>query len=139
MNIILTLHSIVRWLITLVAIAAIVRFAIGWLKKQAFDTLAQRLNTAFVRLMELQMLLGILFFVWSGFAGTGFPGYRWGHVIAMTIAVALSHVPDRWKAAAGEVRYRNSLIVLVVIVLVIIAGILPIGGWTRWWHVTGLF
>ena len=36
-------------------------------------------------------------------------------------------------------RYRNTLLVIVLSLLIIFVGIIPIGGWARWWHISGLF
>src|SRR5688572_5992175 len=139
MIILLTVHSIVRWVITLVAIALIIRLSIAWIKKQPFDKTTGTLTFAFGGLMDTQMLLGLLFFLIDGFSETGFPAYRWMHVITMALAVIAAHLPKVWKKAEDDVRTRHTLLAVVVSLLLIFLGIAPIGGWVRWWHVTGLF
>jgi hypothetical protein len=135
----LTIHSIVRWLATLVAIALIVRLVIGLVKKQPFDKTATALTGAFSGVMDTQMLLGILFLVLDGLGKTGFPPYRWEHAVSMFLAVIVAHLPAMWKKQADAVRTRNTLIAVAVSLLLVFIGVGPIGGWTRWWHVTGLF
>lgn len=139
MTILLTIHSINRWLVTLVAIALIVRLTIGWIQKRPFDKNASGLTSAFAGLMDVQMLLGVLFFLISGFGGMGFPVYRWEHVVIMSLAVIAAHLPAVWKKAADDVRTRHTLLAMVVSLLLVFIGIAPLGGWTRWWHITGLF
>lgn len=139
MTILLTLHSLNRWLVTLAAIALIVRLIIGLVKKQPFDKTASALTSAFTGLMDVQMLLGLLFFVLDGLGKTGFPLYRWEHVVIMFLAVMVAHMSARWKKKDDAVRTRNTLITVSVSLLLIFIGIIPLGGWTRWWHVTGLF
>lgn len=141
MLILLTIHSIVRWIITLVALALIVRLALGLAKKLPFDKTARGLTAAFSGLMDTQMLLGILFLLVSGFglvsgAADGFPRYRWEHAVAMTLAVIVAHLPARWKSAADDIRTRNTLIAVVIALLIVFLGIIPLGGWTRWWNIT---
>lgn len=139
MTIVLTIHSLVRWAITLVALALIVRLGVGLARKLPFDKLAAGLTSAFTGLMDTQLLLGLLFFLVSGFGGTGFPRYRWEHATVMTLAVIVAHLPRLWKQAEDQVRTRNTLLAVTGSLVLILIGILPIGGWARWWHVTGLF
>jgi hypothetical protein len=139
MTLLLTIHSIVRWLIVIVAVALVVKFSIGWLKKQPFDNVAQRLLSAFSGLLDTQLLLGLIYFTWSGMAGVGFPRQRWEHFFLMVIAVVVGHLPAMWKKKDDVTRYRNSLLAVLVALLIIFLAIAPIGGWARWWHITGLF
>src|SRR5258708_35445707 len=99
MTIVLTVHSLVRWVITLVALALIVRLSVGLLKKQPFDPVAAGLTSAFAGLMDTQMLLGVLFFLVSGFGGTGFPTYRLEHAVTMLLAVIAAHLTRIWQKA----------------------------------------
>lgn len=139
MTILLTLHSINRWLVTLAALALIVRLIIGLVNKQSFDKTASTLTTVFTGLMDVQMLLGLLYFVLDGFAKIGFPPYRWEHLVIMFLAVAAAHQTARWKKNDDITRTRNTLLTVAVSLLLIFIGVGPLGGWTRWWHITGLF
>ena len=139
MTIVLTIHSLIRWIIMLVALALIVRLSIGLVKKQPFDKIAAGLTSAFAGLMDTQMLLGGLFFLVSGFGGMGFPTYRWEHAIVMLLAIVTAHLPRVWKKAEDGVRTRHTLLAVVISLLLVFLGIMPIGGWARWWHITGLF
>jgi len=139
MSVLLTIHSIARWLATLVAIALVIRLIIGLVKKQPFDKTATALTGAFGGLMDTQMLLGILFLVLDGLGKTGFPPYRWEHTVIMFMAVIAAHLPSMWKKKDDSIRTRNTLIAVAISLLLVFIGIGPLGGWTRWWHVTGLF
>lgn len=135
----LTIHSIVRWVATLVAIALLARLVVGLARKMPFDKLANGLTAAFGGLMDAQALLGILFFVLSGMSASYFPRERWEHFAVMFLAVLVAHLPAAWKKKADDVRTRNTLIAVIVALLLVFAGIAPIGGWMRWWHITGWF
>jgi hypothetical protein len=83
---------------------------------------------AFAGLLSLQWLLGILLFlVMSSFS----IGYRWEHALTMTIAVGVSHMHRRWKDAPDAIRYRNSLIIVVVVLALVFIGVARLPqGWS---------
>ena len=93
MNILLMLHAILRWGILLVAVIAIVKFALGWLRGGQFKGMDRGLTAGFSGLMDLQVTLGLILFLWSGFAGVGFPMYRIEHAVTMIIAAVVAHLP----------------------------------------------
>jgi hypothetical protein len=139
MSILLTIHSITRWLATLTAIFLLVRLIIGLVKNKPYDKAASALTNAFGGLMDTQMLLGVLFFVLDGLGKIGFPAYRWEHAVTMLMAVIAAHLPAMWKKQADSIRTRNTLIAVSISLLLIFIGVRSLGGWTRWWHITGLF
>jgi hypothetical protein len=138
MTILLTIHSITRWLATLAAIALLARLIIGLIKKQPFDKSATALTGAFGGLMDTQMLLGILFFVLDGLGKTGTPPDRWEHAVTMVLAVVVAHLPAMWKSKSDEVRTRNTLIAVSVSLLLVFIGV-GLLGWGHWLHITGWF
>jgi hypothetical protein len=132
MNLIFEFHSIVRWIIVLLALAAALRFAIGWLTGGFFDRSARLLSGLFSGLIDLQAVAGLLLLIWSGMAGAGFPAYRIEHTLTMTAAAVVAHLPSLWKRSADRVRFRNSLIAVLLAMAIIYLGVarLP-GGWVR--------
>jgi hypothetical protein len=139
MTVLLTIHSITRWLVTLVAVALLVRLVVGLVKKQPFDKTASALTGAFGGLMDTQMLLGLLFLVLGGLGKIGFPTDRLEHATIMFLAVVVAHLPAMWKKKDDVVRTRNTLIAVAASLLLVFIGIVPLGGWARWWHIAGLF
>ncbi len=127
----LPVHSIFRWLIVIVAAVAVVKFAIGWLRGGAFTGMDHGLASAFSGLMDLQALLGIIMLI--GFSiNEGLPMVRIEHTGTMLIALILGHLPARWKKAADNVRFRNTLFCIVGAVLFVYVGVMRLpGGWTR--------
>lgn len=136
MNILLTIHSVVRWAVTLVAIALIVRLVLGLVQKRAFDQSARGLLAAFSGLMDAQMLLGLLLLLIDGFGRLGFPRYRLEHAGMMLVAVIIAHLPAAWKKLPDQARTRNTLIAVIAALIFIAIGISPIGGWVRWWNIS---
>jgi len=132
MNILLMAHSGVRWLILLVAVVAIVKFLLGWLRGGPFKGMDRGLMSGFSGLMDLQVTLGIILMLWSGFAGVGFPRYRLEHALTMIIAAVVAHMSARWKNADDRTRFRNNLFLIVGSLILVLIGIsiLP-GGLSR--------
>ncbi|MBC6937609.1 MAG: hypothetical protein DWB42_17495 [Chloroflexi bacterium] len=117
------LHSFVRWLVVIVTVAAVVKLGLGLAQNAAYDTLTQRLMSAFSGLTSLQWLVGLVFLaVYGGTVGFGLRHF-WEHAAVMTVAVALSHMPRRFKDAEPRIRYRNSLIIVVVVLALVIVGV----------------
>ena len=127
MEVVLTVHSLVRWVILLVAVAAIVKLGLGWLRGGPFDGLDRGLLLGYSGLLDLQALLGlVLLFGGAIFLGEGFPMVRILHAIVMILAVAAGHLPARWRQSPAPVRYRGSLGALAASLLLIIVGVIII-------------
>ncbi len=137
---ILTLHSIVRWLTVLAAAALIIRFALGWFKKQPYDKTSNALAAAFGGTMDLQLTLGFIYFIWNGMMiDGGFAlRHRWEHLVVMLAAVAVAHLPAMWKKKEDAIRYRNGLIAVVVSLLLVVVGVGLLPG-NRWLGIAGLW
>lgn len=132
MNTLLILHSTVRWMIVILGLVALVKFALGWLRNSAFGGMDRGLSSGFSGLIDLQVVLGLVFLVWTGVTGAGFPALRIEHALTMIIAAIVAHLPLRWRQAAARLRFRNSLVSVLVTLLLIYMGVarLP-GGWSR--------
>lgn len=130
MNVVLTLHSTVRWLILVIALIALVKFAMGWLQKQEFKAMDRGLMSGFTGLIDLQLLMG--FILLFGLGG-GFPRQRMEHAVTMIIVMIIAHLPARWRKSPDDnLKFRNNLAVIVVTLVLIVAGIsvLPGNRWT---------
>ncbi len=122
----LGLHSGVRWLVVLITLVALVKLVLGIVQKQPYDKLTQRMMTAFSGLTSLQWLLGIILMI---VLGTFSSGQIWSHAGTMTIAVAVSHLHNRWKKAEDPVRYRMSLLVVIAVLVLVVVGVALVNGW----------
>ena len=132
MAFLLSLHSFIRWIIVIVAVIALVKLGLGWLRKMDFKKMDRGLIAGFTGLMDLQWLLGLIFLVWSGTAGgAGFPRHRLEHMFTMTLAVVVAHLNARWKTAPDNIRFRNGFILILISLALVYLGVagLP-NGWT---------
>jgi len=131
MDILLVIHSHTRWLILLVAILAIVKFAIGWLRGSAFEGMDRGLAAGFSGLMDLQATIGLIFLIWTSVVGVPFTPNRMEHATTMIIAAVLGHLPARWKNSPDAIRFRNTLFCIVGALVLVFMGVVRLrGGWT---------
>jgi hypothetical protein len=131
-TILLYAHSGIRWAIVAAAIAALVLFGYSWLGKKSFPKPARILTAAYSGLLDMQVLLGLVFMLWTGFQGAGFPRYRIEHMTMMILAAVLAHLPSRWRKAEKDNLDRNIFLAILGALVLIYLGVavLP-GGWNR--------
>ena len=129
MNVLLMAHSGVRWLIMLVGLFALVRFLLGWLRKSEFAKMDRGLASGFSGLMDLQLLLGFIFFFWNG-AVVGYPMTRIEHLVTMLLAVVVAHAPAFMKKAENKFAVRFFAVLGALVLVFIGVARLP-GGWSR--------
>jgi len=124
----LTLHGEIRWLVALVAAAAIVKYVLGLLLNQAYRPVDRGLMAAFTGLLDLNFLLGVILLF--GLGG-GLPMHRIEHAVTMLLAVIVAHSSAAWRKSEDATRkFRNNLIVIVVAMLLVIVGVIRLrGGW----------
>jgi len=130
MEFLLVLHSHTRWLVLLVAIVAIVKFAIGWLRGGSFKGMDRGLAAAFSGLMDLQVTVGLVFLIWTSAVGVPFTPNRIEHLTTMLIAAVVAHLPAMWKKSADNIRFRNTLFCVVGALALVFVGVMRLrGGW----------
>ena len=123
MSVLLTIHSFVRWLIVIVALVAVVKFALGWRRGDAFQSMDRGIASGFSGLIDLQVALGLIYLIWNGLAVEGFPMFRIEHAVTMIIAAVVAHLPVMWKNADDKIRFRNSLFIVLDVLIIIFIGV----------------
>jgi hypothetical protein len=121
MDIVLLLHSLVRFLILIAAVVGIVKTLVSLAQKSASDKFDQTMVSAFLGLYDLQVLLGILIILLGGLTQAI-------HPIVMFIGVLIAHgMQSMTKRAQGAnvPLYRLGFYVLPL--LVILIGLASIG------------
>lgn len=127
MPFLLALHSLVRWIVVLVALVAIVKFALGWLQKANAQKIDRTLMSAFSGLVDLQILLGLVLLLMTG----DFSMPRIEHLVTMIVAAVVAHLPMRWRNDTSTKALRNNLLVVVAVIVLVVAGIASLPG-NRW-------
>ena len=133
MNFFFTMHSHFRWLVVLSLIIVLVKYIYGWMGKTKFSKLDEVLFKIYSGVIDLQITLGLIYFVWSGFAGAGFPRFRLEHGFIMIVTAVIPHLFRRWKNAKDLVRFRNGFYLILISGILIFLGVLMLpGGMARW-------
>jgi hypothetical protein len=113
MDILLTVHSAMRWPIIVIAVITIIKFILGLVNNASFKGMDRGLAAGFSGLMDLQVAIGLVYLIWNGIAVAGFPFYRILHMIVMIIAAAVGHVPSRLKSMPDKPRFQYSLFAVI--------------------------
>lgn len=115
-------HSGIRYLVLLAAVAALAYLLYGMVTRRPFDKLAGALTGAYVGLMDVQVLTGILLYLLI-------PSYPQllGHVVMMLAAVSTAHVANIMNKRREAKTYGLALGGVVVSLVLIVGGIMAIG------------
>lgn len=134
-TLLLTLHSLVRWVVVIAAVAAVGQAIRGWLTKREWAALDDRLGLVFTVSMDVQLLTGIILYLVSPLiqaamqdfgAAMSAPALRFfavEHVALMIVAVVLAHVGralvKRTADSAGQHKRAAILFGLAFLVLLV--------------------
>lgn len=129
MDILINIHSFVRWVIVIIGVIAFLKFLIGWLTKKAFLPIDRGLMSGFVGLIDLQAVLGIIIFIW-GVIESGLVRHRAEHAFTMILALILAHLSRLWRDAEDTKKFRNYFLIILGVFVLIFAGIFVLPqGW----------
>jgi len=129
MGFLLMLHSLVRWVIVFVGLFALVKFLVGWVRKSEFTKKDRRLSAGFSGLIDLQVTLGFIFFIWNGML-VGFPMFRIEHMVIMLLAAVVAHLPSFMKKAENKFAVAFFAVLGALVLIIMGVALLP-GGWSR--------
>jgi hypothetical protein len=134
-EILLFLHSWLRWLVLIAAVLVIGRSLYGWFGKQTWGQIDRRLGLLYVTSIDIQVTLGIILFFLSPLisiflndigAAMGIRPVRFiavEHTIGMLLALVVAHVgnvlskraaTDRGKFVRATLFYTAALILILV-------------------------
>ena len=110
MGLLLTLHSIWRWVLLAAACVVVVKALVGWLGRRPFTQLDSQLGLAYTITVDIQVLLGLLLWLFGPLGlrtlsqSMGDAELRFivlEHPILMLIGLALAHI-GRTRSRKGE-------------------------------------
>ena len=128
MNILLTLHNLVRWIVAIVAVVVLVKYVIGWLSKSKFAAIDVTLGRVFSGAMTVQFLLGILTLIAYVSAGAFNPRTQIEHTVYGLIATALSHMTPMFRRQDDTSRFRNSALIVLLALIVVFWSVTRLNG-----------
>ena len=124
MDIVRTIHGEVRWLVAIVAIIVIVKFAIGLIQKSEYKSMDRGLMSGLVGFIDINFLLGLILLF-----NRGFDRMAVEHAGTMFMAVLLAHSNAAWRKSEDSAKkFRNNLILVIVVLALVFAGVTVIRG-----------
>ena len=129
-------HSYWRWIILALAVIVVVKYLAGWLAKQKFTSLDNRLNLVYVTALDIQLLFGLaLYFFLSPVTTHAFSSgdnimsdasVRFAvveHPFTMLLAIVLAHVGRVMvkRAAADDAKLKRGAIFVGLSLLFMLA------------------
>lgn len=121
MEIVLAIHSIVRFFILLAAVVGILKVLVSLVQKTQADRIDQTVASTFLGLYDLQALLGVLIILLGGLSQAV-------HPIVMIAGLILAHgLQSMGKRADGAVAAVYRVALYVVPLLIILVGLSAIG------------
>lgn len=124
-SLVLSLHSILRWVVVIVGVIAVIKAIAGWVRQSAWESTDDRLGLVFTSLMDLQLLLGLLLYFFlspltrealrdfgAAMGNSSLRFYAIEHLLIMIAAVILAHVgrSRAKKADDPTVKHRRTAI-----------------------------
>ena len=125
MDFVRTIHGEFRWLVAIVAVVVIVKFAWGLIKKSEYKSIVRGLMSALVGLIDLNFLMGLILLFSLGFDSRT----RLEHAGTMFVAVLLAHSNAAWRKSTDSAKkFRNNLILVIVVLALVFVGVITIRG-----------
>jgi len=137
-TILITLHSILRWLVVIAAVYALLRTLLGWLGRKEWQAADDKAGMFFGGMMDLQVLVGLLLYFLASpitlaalqnFGGAMSNGtarfFAVEHVLMMIIAMVLSHVgrAQSKKANGSAGKFKRAFVWYALAVLFLLVAI----------------
>jgi hypothetical protein len=133
MNVIVGVHNLVRWLIVIVAVVAMVRYALVLAGRARSSGMDRGLASGYTGLLDLNVLLGLIIIVGLSISA-GQVALGWlEHAVTNIVGVVVAHVfaQRAKKQTDDKAAMRQRLTGVVVSILIIIVGVMVVGGWQR--------
>jgi len=123
-DIVRTIHGEFRWLVAIVAVVVIVKFAWGLIQKSEYKSADRGLMSALVGLIDINFLLGLILLF-----NRGFDRQALEHAGTMFVAVLLAHSNAAWRKSTDSAKkFRNNLILVIVVLALVFVGVQAIRG-----------
>ncbi|HQV70530.1 MAG TPA: hypothetical protein PLJ62_10400 [Thermoflexales bacterium] len=125
----LPIHSLVRWVVIILAVFALVKFLAGWLSNGKVTAFDKQLGSWYAIAVTVQFVLGILNLLAVVGLNTFAPGKHMEHALYGLIITGLAHMlPLRKDARPDAARFRTSFIMIAVSLVIVLFSILRLRG-----------
>jgi hypothetical protein len=123
LTVVLTVHSVVRYLILLVAVTGLIITAIVMDRRGQYSRGLAALASTYSGLLDLQVLLGLILLVGMGVAEGKWTPYSFLHGFLGLLAAGTGHLPAMWGALQDRPRLARGLIVYAATLVLLLLAI----------------
>lgn len=124
----LTVHNLFRWVVLIIGIAAVVKFAIGWLGNRPFEDVDKRLASGFAGAMTAQFVLGLVLLLFYIIVGAFNPAKQIEHAFYGLLSVALAHMPAMFRNRPDKSRFLGSMLLILGSLLMVLLSVWRLRG-----------
>ncbi|MBL8145224.1 MAG: hypothetical protein JNL34_02465 [Anaerolineae bacterium] len=126
-DILLSIHSVLRWVVLAFAILALVINVLALVQKRdAGDPLVKNGMRLWTILLDVQWLVGLLLLLVMGVFGRP----QLEHAFANTLAVVVAHSAVAFRKKSDQTRLIANIATIVLALLIIIVAVAAVGGWS---------
>jgi hypothetical protein len=124
MDVLVSIHSLLRWVVLAAALVALVVAALAWLGSATTDRQGRLATLIFVVSIDVQVIVGVLIYLVGNFWLYPNTQIRIEHPVMMLLALAVSHLAAaRARRSSGLPAARLRTISIAVSLLLILVGI----------------
>jgi len=129
MEFLVGVHGLVRWLVVIVAVVAVVRYALVMAGRAQSSGMDRGLMSGYTGLLDLSVLLGVIIIIGLG----EWEMVQIEHAVTNIIAVVIAHIfaQRAKKIEDPKLKARTSLLGVVISLAIIIVGVAFVGGWAK--------
>lgn len=115
-------HSVLRWVLVIIALSTIIKLALVCVRLTEHSRLDRVLSSSVAGIMDVQVVLGVTILA-GQVSGYGFSGiiYVLPHSASMVFAVITTHLASRWAKTPHNI--FRALVAMVISLLLVVAGV----------------
>jgi len=136
--ILLTIHSILGWVIVIFSVLAIYFLSRELSSSEPGSKKTRIMAISFAHFMTMQVFLGLAFlYQWYEMFGS-FNRQQWEHAGIMVVAAVVANIPQLRKNLSPAAYKKTALYSTIAALVLVVAGVASLG-LIRWLHVHGIF
>ena len=133
MEFLVGIHGLVRWLVVIVAVVAVVRYALVMAGKAQPSGMDRGLISGYTGLLDLNVLLGVIIIIGLSISAGQVLMVWIEHMTTNIIGVVVAHffAQRAKKIEDPKIKARTNLLGVVISLAIIVVGVALVGGWAR--------
>jgi bacteriorhodopsin len=118
------LHSGMRWVVVILAVITIIRMLMLYTKSaDSFSKGDNTLVKLFTIFFDVQVTIGIIYFIVWAVKGLPIEVYHWEHLITMLLATVMVHLAAKFKTAPAKERAKKTMLFFILALVIVAIGV----------------